>query len=118
MFIIYPKFGIMLPCRAPNRKRKNESKPLRSLKKKKMTDKPPTMLHIRVTPKAARNMIKTEPQADGTLLYRVYVTCPPEDGKANKEVIKLLAKHLGLSKSSLSLQKGAKGRDKIIAVTA
>ncbi|MCB1411327.1 MAG: DUF167 domain-containing protein, partial [Rhodobacteraceae bacterium] len=44
---------------------------------------------------------------------RVYVTVVPEDGKANKAVIRLLAKALGVPKSSLTLIRGATARDKV-----
>lgn len=66
---------------------------------------------IRVTPKASANKIKIEDN-----LVRVYVTCVPEDGKANEAVLKLLAKELGVPKSSLTITQGLKGRDKTIVV--
>lgn len=75
-----------------------------------------TTFQIRVTPKAAQNRIKKEIQEDGTTLYRIYVTCPPEDGKANKEVIKLMAKELGTAKSALEIVRGQTSRDKIICL--
>jgi uncharacterized protein (TIGR00251 family) len=73
-------------------------------------------INIRVTPNASQNKIKIETYADGSVLYRVYVTTIPEDGKANKEVIKLLAKHFGLSKSSFTIVRGETTKDKIIDV--
>ena len=63
---------------------------------------------LRVTPKASRNRIVLE---DGQL--RVYVTVIPEDGKANAEVVKLLAKALGVAKSRLTLIQGQTARDKV-----
>ena len=65
-------------------------------------------IRVRVTPKAARNAIE---QADGGL--RIQVTSVPEDGKANKAVIKLLAHALGVAKSRLGLVRGATRRDKV-----
>jgi uncharacterized protein (TIGR00251 family) len=65
------------------------------------------LLSVRVTPKASRNVVLVQ---SGQV--RVYVTCVPEDGKATKEVIKLLAKALGVSKSNVSLLRGAISRDK------
>jgi uncharacterized protein (TIGR00251 family) len=73
-------------------------------------------LTIRVTPQASTNHIKIETHDDGSMLYRVYVTVPPEDGKANKEVIKLLAKHFGVAKSRISLVRGHTSKDKIIEI--
>lgn len=56
---------------------------------------------VRVTPKASANRIKVETLEDGTPQVRVYVTAVPENGKANQAVIRLLAKEMGLAKSSL-----------------
>ena len=42
---------------------------------------------VRVTPKASRDRILVEADA-----IRVYVTTVPEDGKANKAVVKLLSR--------------------------
>lgn len=67
-----------------------------------------TVIAVRVTPKAARNAVVP----DGDSL-RVYVTTVPEDGKATAAVIKLLAKHLDVAKSRLTLIRGATSRDKL-----
>ena len=47
---------------------------------------------------------------------RVYLTAVPVDGKANKELIKLLAEKLEVSKSKISIVKGEKSKEKIIEV--
>jgi uncharacterized protein len=73
-------------------------------------------IQIRVTPKAASNHIRAEEQADGTIVLRVYVTAVPEGGKANKAVISLLAKELGLPKSALSIGRGSTGRHKTVHI--
>lgn len=73
-------------------------------------------LKIRVMPKASANKVVVEEQADGGYLIRVYVTVVPEDGKANKEVIKLLAKEMKVAKSSLSIVQGLKSRDKVVRI--
>lgn len=67
--------------------------------------------NVRVTPKAASNRIKR----DGDLI-RVYVTAPAKNGKANAAVIKLLAKELGVPKSSISIVSGHTSREKTIQV--
>ena len=76
----------------------------------------PATIQVRVTPKAKMEQIKADTSADGNPLYRVYVTAAPEDGKANKAVIKLLAKELGVAKSSLSVIRGETARNKVIAI--
>ena len=73
-------------------------------------------LNIRVTPKASRNYIKEDTDEQGNCLIRVYVTCPPEDGKANKEVIKLLAKSLDIPKTSITITQGLSSRNKVIKI--
>lgn len=75
------------------------------------------ILSVRVTPNARSARIAIEPPgAEGTLL-RVWVTVPPEDGKANKAVIALLAKAMGLSKSALAIERGDTSRLKQIRVS-
>ena len=46
----------------------------------------------------------------------VYVHSAPEKGKANKEVIKLLLKELGVPSSRLEIVKGERSRRKTILV--
>ncbi|MCP4923682.1 MAG: DUF167 domain-containing protein [bacterium] len=74
------------------------------------------ILHVRVTPKASSNQLKIETQESGEKMIRVYVTCVPEGGKANNQVLKLLSKALKIPKSSMILQKGYKTRDKVICI--
>ncbi|HHC30003.1 MAG TPA: DUF167 domain-containing protein [Rhodobacterales bacterium] len=69
---------------------------------------PGTEIAVRVTPKASRNAVTVSD--DG---LRVSVTSVPEDGKANKAVIKLLATVLGVAKSRLTLRRGGTSRDKV-----
>ncbi len=71
-------------------------------------------LPIRVTSKASANRIRIEQHPAGPRV-RVDVTVAPEDGKANKQVIKLLAKELRMPKSALTIKHGFTNRDKIIA---
>lgn len=47
---------------------------------------------------------------------RVYLTAVPVDGKANKELIRLLSDVLNVSRSRISIIKGEKNKDKIIKV--
>lgn len=48
--------------------------------------------------------------------YKVYVTAPPEDGKANKKLIELLAEHFGVAKSQVRIIKGEISRNKIVEI--
>ncbi len=42
----------------------------------------------------------------------VYTTCSPQEGKANKKVIELLAKHFDISKSLVEIISGFTSRHK------
>jgi uncharacterized protein len=75
---------------------------------------PGRQFSVRVTPKAARNQIRVE--AGPEPLIRVYVTCVPEDGKATRAVVKLLAKAIGVAKSDLELVRGATARQKMFRI--
>jgi uncharacterized protein YggU (UPF0235/DUF167 family) len=70
--------------------------------------KPGAEIALRVTPKASRNALVVA--EDG---LRAYVTVVPEDGKANAQVQKLLAKAMGVAKSRLTLIRGQTARDKV-----
>lgn len=48
--------------------------------------------------------------------YKVYVNAPPEDGKANKKVIELLADYFKVAKSQVKIIKGEVSRNKIIEI--
>jgi uncharacterized protein (TIGR00251 family) len=72
---------------------------------------PGTLIPVRVTPNAARAQVTL----DGSR-YVIRVTVPPEDGKANKAVTKLLAKALRIAPSRLTLVQGAAARDKVFRV--
>ena len=72
---------------------------------------PGSTIALRVTPKASRNAILRDGDA-----IRVTVTTVPEDGKANAEVARLLAKAMGIAKSRLTLIRGETARDKVFRV--
>ena len=51
---------------------------------------------------------------DGVLT--VYVTAPPDKNKANEAMLKLLAKHMDVPDSHLTLLRGHTGRNKLIEI--
>jgi hypothetical protein len=71
-----------------------------------------TVLPIRAQPGARRNEVRGE--QDGRL--KVSVTQVPEKGKANKALIALLAKQLGVRKGQLTLIAGETSPQKEILV--
>ena len=73
------------------------------------------MLSVRVTPRSAKPGIgewKTDP--GGRPFLEVRVAAAPADGAANDEIVRLLAKALGLPKSSLAIVSGQTARVKRI----
>lgn len=70
---------------------------------------PGATLAVRVTPRGGRDAI----ELDESGAIRVRVTAPPEDGKANAAVQKLLARAMGVAKTRLTLIGGATSRDKL-----
>ena len=73
-------------------------------------------VRIKVTPKAKDNKIKKVVLDNGEEIYKIYVTDPAEDGKANKAVVELIAKELGVKKYGVQIEAGFKSRDKIIKI--
>ncbi len=63
---------------------------------------------VRVTPRARRAGVTLE---NGE--WRIAVTAPPEDGRANAAVAEALAHALGVAKGRLVLLRGATARDKV-----
>lgn len=75
---------------------------------------------VRVTPRSKRNTVSegaTASRKEQQRQFQVHVTAAPEDGKANAAVIKLLAKHLGIAKSQITLVRGATHRDKLFDIS-
>ncbi len=68
---------------------------------------------VHVTPRSRKDeLIGISP--DGTL--RVRLAAPPVEGAANKALLELLARVLGVRASSLEIIGGEKGKDKIVSV--
>ena len=68
-------------------------------------------INVRVIPRAKKNDVIEF--AGG---FKVYLTVPPAEGKANRALLEVLARHLNLKKSQLSIIKGEKSRNKVIRV--
>lgn len=66
-------------------------------------------INVRVIPRAKLNRVEVQP--DGTV--RVHTTTAPTDGKATADVIKMLAEHYNVPKTSIKLVRGATSRDKV-----
>ena len=69
-------------------------------------------LRVKVQPNARRQEIRET----GKHEYSVRVLAPPSEGKANKEVIKIIASHFQLPLSRVRIIKGQKSRQKLIVL--
>lgn len=67
---------------------------------------------VRVKPNSKQRKILEE--LDGSLT--VYLKSPPVDGKANKELIEVLAKKFHVAKSYITIKSGASSRQKLIEI--
>ena len=75
-------------------------------------------LDARLTPKAARNrVLGVVPDSQNRLCLRVAVTAPPEKGRANCALEKLLAELLRIPVSAVRVVHGASDRRKIVQLT-
>jgi uncharacterized protein len=70
------------------------------------------ILQIKVKPNARVSSLAQ--LDDGTWLAQL--KSPPVDGKANDELIALVAKQLGCRRSAISIKVGAGGRMKLVSV--
>ena len=71
-------------------------------------------IRLRVSPGAKSTAIKG---LYGEVAIRLSVAAPPVEGKANAEVERYLARLFGLSRSEVTVIKGASSRDKLVFVS-
>jgi len=67
---------------------------------------------VKVKPNSKQQKIQEE--ADGSLT--VNLKSPPVDGKANEELIKLLAEKFNVSKSKITIKSGLSSRTKLVEI--
>jgi uncharacterized protein len=70
------------------------------------------LLQVRVVPRARANAL-TRDEGGG---LRARLTAPPVDGAANRALLDLLARRLGVKRGDLEVVHGLRGRDKRIAI--
>ena len=77
----------------------------------------PYILHVHVVPKSAKNqLVGWEKDAAGDKWLKVRVAAVPDDGKANKELVKFLAKTLEIPAKQVSIASGEASRYKQIKI--
>ena len=74
-------------------------------------------VRVRLTPKGGRDAVEGwETDSGGASHLKARVRAAPESGKANAALIDLIAKTLGVSRSSVTITGGEKARLKIVAI--
>lgn len=68
---------------------------------------------MRVTPRSSKSGVQG---VEGEYL-RVKLKSPPVEGRANSELMEVLAKTLGISKTQMEIVKGFKGRIKEVMIS-
>ncbi|MBI2645029.1 DUF167 domain-containing protein [Candidatus Uhrbacteria bacterium] len=71
-------------------------------------------MKITVLAKPRSRERKVVKNSDGS--YTVWVSEPPDDGKANKAIIYALAKHFNIAQSRVELVSGHAGKKKIVRI--
>jgi uncharacterized protein (TIGR00251 family) len=69
-------------------------------------------LQVKVKPNARVSVLQQA--VDGTWLAQL--KSPPVDGKANEELIALVARQFGCRKAAVSIKSGASGRMKLVKI--
>ncbi|MDX1976005.1 MAG: DUF167 domain-containing protein [Rickettsiales bacterium] len=75
------------------------------------------ILAIHAVPKSSKSeIVGWIHDNSGRKALKVRLAAPPEDGKANEELIRFLAKSWGITKSRIQLAAGAASRHKILKI--
>ena len=72
-----------------------------------------TTIQVKVKPNARASALR-EP-AEGAV-WVAQVQAPPVNGRANEELVALVARHFGCSKSQVTIKHGKTGRMKIVQI--
>jgi len=74
-------------------------------------------LYVRLSPKASKDDVSGLKDFDGKTYVQARVRAVPEDGKANKAVVELIAARLGVPKTSIALASGHSSRLKTLSIS-
>lgn len=69
-------------------------------------------IYVKVAPRSSKNEIIRI--SDGE--YKAKITAPPVGGEANEMLVKVLADHFGVSKSSINIVGGKSARKKMVDI--
>ena len=72
------------------------------------------MIHLRIKVKPNARISELVQMPDGS--WQAKLKSPPIDGRANKELIALLAKHFNCRKAAVAIKAGTSARSKLVTV--
>jgi uncharacterized protein (TIGR00251 family) len=70
------------------------------------------MIQVKVKPNARVSLL--EETSEG--VWQAQLKSPPVDGKANRELVELIAEQFGCAKSAVTIKSGASGRMKLVKI--
>jgi hypothetical protein len=71
-------------------------------------------IRVKVKPNARASALEEQPEG----IWLARLKAPPVDGKANAELIGLVAKRFGCTRSAVSIKSGAGGRMKLVKIVS
>lgn len=71
-----------------------------------------TIIQVKVVPRSSRNTISSEEKG----IFKIKLTAPPVEGKANEALKQLLSKRLGLPKGNVEIISGERSRLKSVRI--
>jgi hypothetical protein len=71
-----------------------------------------SIVSIKVIPKSGRSELKFEGE-----LLKIWLKSAPEDGKANDELVRILAKKFDISRAHIKIIRGKSTRNKTVDIT-
>ncbi|MCF8062164.1 MAG: DUF167 domain-containing protein [Deltaproteobacteria bacterium] len=71
-----------------------------------------TLIRVRLTPRSSRDEVLG--LEDG--VFRIKLTAPPVEGKANKALVTFLSKALRIPRSAVAILSGGKSREKTLSI--
>lgn len=72
-----------------------------------------TLIRISVIPKSSKSSLMIDPQGN----IKAHLHSPPADGKANDELISLIAQFLHIPKKNIEIVRGAASRHKSLRIS-
>ncbi len=75
-------------------------------------------LNLKVVPKSKTPGVKGLFCNNQYKMLVIHSSAPPEDNKANKDIINILAKHIGIAPQNISLESGHTHRQKSVIISS